>query len=156
VNRCPDFQPASQPKVRCVSIKDHAGAHEGWRGEALVSWTSRPQGPQSDIGWMAAAWELTGALGLEVRYDHDQHGDSVLVIDGDDFRKWWDTKGEVILEAWEARHEPPGTLRKADPRQTLQQQSQERLEDAQEAGAMRPPMDYCPVVDCGCDGNAHA
>lgn len=159
---------AEKAGSRCAKPAEEHYEHLSWRGDQAIRWNDAPIGPTSDIGYEAAAWELTGALGLIVRVADLDHGDlfgNALVIDGDDFKRWWDEKSEVILAAWENR-DLPERLRQMyedspawnDPLgKRLKDQSQERYADAEETGNVhaRRLVDICLLPDCGGNGEAH-
>lgn len=102
--RCPSTFPADRT-IQCIHTASSAHQlHTGWKDDTRVEWQNAPTGPRNQDEWEAAAWELTGGLGLEIAYDP---GDMCLRIKHDAVAKWWDaltTKDQLVASYLASRN----------------------------------------------------
>lgn len=102
--RCQITFPADRA-IQCIHMASSAHQlHTGWNGDTRIEWQDAPTGPRTHDEWEAAAWELTGGLGLEIVYDPV---DSCLRLKHDTVAKCWDalpTKDELVANYLASRN----------------------------------------------------
>ncbi len=94
-NRCPEVKPDTDAHIQCIhtATTSHK-VHSGWLGDVRHEWHDAPKGPKTNEEYAAAAWEMTGALGLKMH--HDKIYDRV-VIDREQLAEWWDGEDRTSL-----------------------------------------------------------